>query len=266
MIDQEKISTINTPYTIGFMLVMVVCLLVGVVTQIYRYRRISTPLERQQTKWVVYGLLIWFGLLLVQSIPFYYQGSLPEGAAQPWWILPLSMFWWLSMITLPLSIGLAVLRYRLFDIDVIIRRTLVYAALTVTLAVVFFGAVALLQAAFAAVSGQQSAVSVVISTLLIAALFAPLRRRIQTDIDRRFYRQKYDAEKTLARFAATLREEVELEALTGQLLEVIAETMQPTSVSLWLLPAMLSRGVDSSGLPSARKDPRVARDVSDPAL
>jgi hypothetical protein len=144
----------------------------------------------------------------------------------------------LSSFTLvPIAIGFAVLRYRLYDIDILINRTLVYGSITVLLALVYFGGVAGLQRLLAPVTGQDSQLAIVASTLAIAALFNPLRRRTQRFIDQRFYRRKYDAAKTLEQFSSKLRDETDLNALRGDILAVVRETMQPEHVSFWLAPA-----------------------------
>ena len=134
----------------------------------------------------------------------------------------------------PIAIGIAILRYRLYDIDLLINRTLVYGTLTATLIALYFGGIVLLQRVFVLLTGQQSTLAVVASTLVIAALFNPLRRRIQSFIDRRFYRRKYDARKTLEAFSTKLKNETDLEALNNDLVGVVRETMQPAHVSLWL--------------------------------
>jgi hypothetical protein len=206
--------------------------------QIHRYRYVSTPPERQQTKWVVFGILLWLLLMGILSVPYSIQLNLPPGSPLPWWSVAGSTGWWLTLTIMPLSLSIAVLRYRLYDRDLLINRTLVYGALTALLAAVYFGSVTAAQAIFRALTGQeqQPQLAIVVSTLVIAALFNPLRRRIQAFIDRRFYRRKYDARKTLEAFSAKLRNETDLDALNAELVSVVRETMQPAHVSLWLRP------------------------------
>jgi hypothetical protein len=202
--------------------------------QIYRYRHVSTPTERQQTKWVLFGILLWWVLLAILSVPYSIELNLPPGSPLPWWSLVSSTGWWLALTIVPLSLSIAILRYRLYDIDVIINRTLVYGTLTVALGLAYFGGVTLLQGALRTLVGHESQLAVVASTLAIAALFNPLRGRIQTAIDRRFYRRKYDAAKTLEAFSARLREETDLGSLRAEVLAVVGDTVQPQNVSLWL--------------------------------
>jgi hypothetical protein len=159
--------------------------------------------------------------------------SLVPGLGQP----VLNAIWTVLAGLLPLCLGIAITRFRLFDIYIIVRRTLVYTILTVLLGLVYFGGVTLLQRLFTATSGQSSPAALVISTLLIAALFNPLRHRIQGFIDQRFYRRKYDAEKALADFAATARSETDLAQLSARLAGTVQEALQPEQVSLWLKPA-----------------------------
>jgi hypothetical protein len=204
------------------------------VAQLYRYLRASDRTQRQQTKWVVFGVAVAVAGTLTTIFTVGAAVDLPpkEVGARMLSMLLMDAF----VLFIPLSIGVAVLRTRLFDIDVVINRTLIYGSLTATLVALYFGGIVLLQGIIVALTGQESTIAVVASTLLIAALFNPLRRRIQGFIDRRLYRGKYDARKTLEAFSTKLREETDLEALRGDLVGVIRETMQPAHVSLWLRP------------------------------
>jgi hypothetical protein len=203
---------------------------------IYRYRRVSNAVERQQTKWVVAGILGTFLLFVPFTIAvIWFPPSTPSAERLAFMLLVFMPLYLLSYLCIPAGVAFAILRYRLWDIDVIIRKTLVYTLLTALLALVYFGGVVLLQRLVGALTGvQQSPLAVVVSTLAIAALFTPLRRRIQGAIDRRFYRKKYDAQQVLAQFAITARDETDLDALTAELLRVAQDTMQPERVSVWL--------------------------------
>jgi hypothetical protein len=205
--------------------------------QIYRYRQVSTLMQRQQIKWVAWSLTIvlLFGIIFELLLPLIFPAlGQPDSLYQ---LLSNTLFTF-AILPIPLSFGVALLRYRLWDVDLLINRTLVYGALTVLLAALYAGLVIGLGSLVRLITGQlaQSSVVIVVSTLAIAALFQPLRNRIQRIIDRRFYRSKYDATKVLAAFSATLRHEVDLDQLREQLLTVLQETMQPASASLWLRP------------------------------
>jgi hypothetical protein len=208
------------------------------VSQVYRYRRTSTPVQRQQTKWLVLGVTAVVGFYLGVIGIFLLIPSLQNQNALGAVIggLVLHILFSVVLLLIPLSIGFSILRYRLYDIDVLINRTLVYGSLTALLALLYFGLIFVLQTLFQGLFHQNNAIAIVISTLVIAALFQPLRHRIQAIIDRRFYRRKYDSAKIVAAFSATLRNEVDLNQLREHLLTVVQETMQPAHVSLWLRP------------------------------
>ena len=206
------------------------CIALG--AQVYRYMRMSNPVEREQSRWVVFGLVAGGLGAVAFNVPI--QGSIAQFSSP--YALVIDAGFISSMLMIPLTIGVAILHHRLWDIDVIINRTLVYGFLTATLVAGYFGGVVLLQQLFIVITGQKSTLAVVASTLLIAALFDPLRRRIQAFIDKRFYRRKYDIRKTLEAFAAELRDETNLDALSDDLVGVVKETMQPAHVSLWLRP------------------------------
>jgi hypothetical protein len=203
--------------------------------QIYRYRRVSTLDERQQTKWVVFGFSVAIvGFILTYTLAHVFTEVSRQSSVFN--IMVLGTVTYAFLLLIPISIAIAILRSRLYDIDVIINRTLVYGALTGTLALVYWGSVVLLQELFRPFLGNSNDLAIVTSTLAIATLFIPLRRRIQAFIDRRFYRRKYDAARTLEAFSRTARDEVDLDRLTGRLVEVVDETMQPAHVWLWLRP------------------------------
>jgi hypothetical protein len=228
------------PYGVDSPLVRIVgiagaVLLVGsmvasAISLIVRARR-AGRVERQQIKWLAYGGAVVVGLIFVAGVISIWSVRVSIAGTN------------LALLGLPLFTGVAVVRYRLYDIDFLINRTLVYGALTATLALVYFGGVATAQAIFRTFTGQQEQpqLAVVVSTLVIAALFSPLRRRIKSFIDRRFYRRKYDAAKTLEAFSTKLRDETDLDALSGDLVGVVRETMQPAHVSLWLRPETPSK-------------------------
>jgi hypothetical protein len=208
---------------------------VVVYAQVYRYRRISNATQQQQTRWVVFGIAVALTGFLGIGLALDIVASRSTSAGMLATLIVGVTLIYLGLLCIPLSIGIAMLRYRLFDVDLLINRTLVYGALTATLALVYGSNVVLLQAVVRPLTGEErSQLVTVASTLVIAALFTPLRRRIQIAIDRRFYRRKYDAAKTLAAFSTQMRDETDLGALTDDLLAVVEETMQPAYISLWL--------------------------------
>jgi hypothetical protein len=220
------------------------CFVAAIVSLILRFRR-SRGEERLQIKWFAYASALGFMAILFVSL-----FDLPVVDERTDALLE-HLIWTVAPLSLPVSAGIAILRYRLYDIDVIINRTLVYGSLTAMLAAVYFGGVAATQAIFHTLTGQQEQpqIAIVISTLVIAALFNPLRRRIQAFIDRRFYRRKYDAAKTLEAFSAKLRDETDLDALSDDLVGVVRETMQPAHVTLWLREPVAKVG-SSPGAPA----------------
>jgi hypothetical protein len=203
----------------------------SLVTRLHHARGV----ERQQIKWVAYAGALGGGA----SLPTY---TVFEAVDLRWLYMVGYLPALVGILGFPTAVGIAITRYRLYDIDILINRTLVYVTLTATLIALYFVGIVVLQRVFLALTGQQSTLAVVASTLLIAAQFNPLRRRIQSFIDRRFYRRKYDARKTLEIFSAQLRDEADLEALSDDLVWMVRETMQPAHVSLWLCPYREAKG------------------------
>ncbi|MDX1437358.1 MAG: hypothetical protein R3335_11135 [Anaerolineales bacterium] len=216
------------PLTLIFFSISLLCSLAALLSLFVRLYR-SRGVERQQLKWFVYA-----SSLFIPTIIFLSLGLLPGSPAPDWVIVLGGLFAGIMILSTGIASAFAILRYRLWDIDIIIRRTLIYGILTAVLVALYFAMVSLLQALVATVSGQDSPLVIVLSTLIIAALFTPLRRRIQEIIDRRFYRRKYDAEEILSRFSAAAQEEVDPGPLSDELLRVVDQTLQPERVILWL--------------------------------
>lgn len=213
----KAVQAVGLPFTI-------IALVGGFVSMVLRFRR-SAGVERQQMKWVVAGVLIWFVV---------FAASLPLSAAG--WDAVEAVPFVLSIVLFPAVMGFAILRYRLYDIDLVIRKTLVYTCLVTVLSALYLGGIALLGSLSRSATGQSSEVAAAVSTLAVALAFQPLRRRIQRAIDRRFSRRIVDAETAMRTFSGHLREEVDLDALCGELLGVVEQTFQPHHVSVWLRP------------------------------
>lgn len=219
-------------FGIGFVLLALI--LIG---KVYRYRHLSNPNEQQQLRWFLFALMVFS---VYSTLQFIFVRVFPI-SAQPG---PLELTSYLvgiyladfAFLLIPIAIAIAIFRYRLWDIDLIIRRTLQYGLLTVLLGLVYFGMVVLLGQVFRALTGQESPLVVVLSTLAIAALFTPLRRRLQTTIDRRFFRSQYNAEHALAHFNQTLRDRIDLPSIESDLVGVVTETIQPVQATLWIRP------------------------------
>jgi hypothetical protein len=225
----KSLRGIGTNSAVGPVESLLYALGIPAASSLFTRMRRAKGVERQQLKWFAYATLVLVGGVVLAF-------TISEATSTRWlgeigFILTM-----VGLAGLPMAVGMAVLRYRLYNIDLIINRTLVYGFLTALLALVYFGGIVVLQRLFVLLTGEKSTLAVVASTLAIAALFNPLRRRIQSFVDRRFYRRKYDAVKTLEAFSAKLRDETDLDALSDDLVGVVRETMQPAHISLWLRP------------------------------
>ncbi len=226
----EALGGVLKPLSGACGILLLVGVLASAVSLVVRFRR-SRGDERRQLKWLAYAAVV---VVLAAAVSLTAEGVASDSDAAIIQAMQLTLV--ASLSTVPIAAGIAILKYRLYDIDVVINRTLVYGPLTAMLVLFYVGGVVTLQYTFRTLTGQESQLAIVASTLAIAALFNPLRRRVQALVDRRFYRRKYDAAKTLEAFSAKLRDETDLDALNEELLSVVRETMQPAHASLWLRP------------------------------
>jgi hypothetical protein len=219
-----------------------VALIVAVVISLVLRQHRASGQERQQLKWFTTSVVV----VTITGVAWAVLAA-PYGlqAAMPTWAEGVNVASLLSLVLIPVSAGIAILKYHLYDIDLVINRALVYGVLTTTLVALYLGSIVVLQRIFVLLTGEKSTLAVVASTLVIAALFTPLRRRVQGFVDRRFYRRKYYAAKTIEAFSAKLRNETDLEALNDDLVGVVRETMQPSHVSLWLRPEKALKGAQT---------------------
>jgi hypothetical protein len=208
-----------------FTAVMPVWVVLCLMALVVRFRR-AGQVERQQMKWLFFATVVF----VAAYVPVFLVADFDNATNV------FNYLWMIAMLLIPAAIGIAILRYRLYDIDLIIRKTVQYGVVTAVLALIYFGTIILLQSLVGQATGEQSPIVIVLSTLLIAAMFNPLRRRVQTAVDRRFYRQKYNAQQVLAQFAITARDETDIETLQVELLRVVQDTLQPESVSVWIKP------------------------------
>jgi uncharacterized membrane protein YhdT len=230
------IQGFSSIYYKAILFIMTSLLTAAAVLAVFMRLRRAIGVERQQIKWFAYAAVATVSAAILAYI-------IPRVIDTPLWFERVGFALNIAFIpAIPIAIGIAILRYRLYDIDILINRTLVYGSLTAMLVALYFVGIVVLQRFFVLLTGQQSTLAVVASTLLIAALFSPMRRRIQSFIDRGFYRRKYDAAKTLEVFSAKLRDETDLDALSEDLVGVVRETMQPAHVSLWLRPEASPKG------------------------
>ena len=227
------------------LLVLPACILASAISLVLRYRR-SGEEVREQIKWLAFAAslvgVVYFGSIFTELL--FAPDSLITNEPPPLWVTLQRFLFVQSFAAVPIAVGFAILKYRLYDIDIIINRALVYGSLTLMLLLVYFGGVVTVQTLFRILTGQQQQpqLAVVVSTLAIAALFNPLRRRVQRFIDRRFYRSNYDARKTLEAFSTRLRDKTDLDSLSAELMTVVRESMQPEHVSLWLRQGTVSPG------------------------
>jgi hypothetical protein len=234
----ESARALRTLAAVATQVLVIPLMLLSVVSLFVRLR-LSSGVERQQLKWFAYAAALLATDLVVVNVVFaIFQGAIDREVSE----LLFFVIFIVILSGMPVAIGVAILKYRLYEIDLLINRTLVYGALTALLLAVYVGSIVVLQGLLRALTGQESQLAIVASTLAVAALFNPLRRRIQGFIDRRFYRRKYDAAKTLEAFSAKLRDETDLDALNAELVGVVRETMQPAHVSLWLRPDTSPKG------------------------
>jgi hypothetical protein len=237
-----SIQAMNLTLTLPLYLGLVIS---AIASQVYRFLRRSDPVQRQQTKWVVAAVGLMAAYLLLVA-PWAFDPPAGPDLGLPLVISFVNLFVFAALFALvPLAIAIAIFKYRLWDIDLVIRRTLIYGLLSATLSLLFFGGVTLLQGLFTALSGQESPAALVLSTLLIAALFNPLRRRVQEFIDRRFYRGRYNAELVLQRFVEQARSQADLDQLAAGLVASVQGSLLPEKSSLWVVKIQDQRKGDS---------------------
>jgi hypothetical protein len=231
----EALRGVGTNSAVGPVETVLYVLSIVAAASLFLRMRRARRVERQQLKWFAYAAVVLVGGAVLDF-------TVSEATGLQWLREIGFVLFMVGLVSMPMAIGIAVLRYRLYNIDRIINRTLVYGSLTAMLLAVYFGDIVLFQRIFVLLTGEESTLAVVASTLLIAALFNPLRRRIQSFIDRRFYRNKYDARKTLEAYSARLRNDTDVDALSDDLVGVVTETMQPAHVSLWLRSETARKG------------------------